>query len=88
MNNQFNLFFNLTNIIGLKLHESVDTDEMVFYFMSKSYDENWKVEQITLQSLRQFADLGILTRLKQNYIVYKISSEQNSLNQKPEMYIC
>lgn len=69
-------------MIGLKLYENIDSDEFILYFMSKSYDENWKLEQITLQSLRQFSDLLVLTKLKQNYIVYKINSDHDCLEQQ------
>ncbi len=73
------IYFNLKNIIALKLFE-LNKDNItsyLFVFMNEIQDGTWKIETITLELLQQVNDFELLNLLYDKNVVYKIKSEEN-----------
>lgn len=78
LKNKENLFFNLENIIALKILDV--NDGHIFYFMSTTTEQDeWQIESILLQSLRQFRNFVIPSRIKDNNIIFKYCEENSSV---------
>lgn len=55
-------------------------DGHIFYFMSTTTEQDeWQIESILLQSLRQFRNFVIPSRIKDNNIIFKYCEENSSV---------
>ena len=59
----FNLFFNLSHIIAVKL----ELNNIFTFLVKTAYNSAWQLASVNLHSLRQFSDKLIVSRLKENY---------------------
>ncbi len=63
------LYFNLTNIIILKINESSVDEKITLYFIENKLNSINKIESIEFESLKQINDCLILINLRKNYII-------------------
>ena len=54
-------------------------DGHILYFMSTINQDEWQIDSILLQSLRQFSNNIILSRIKGNNIIFKYSEENSGV---------
>ncbi len=61
-----NQFFNITDLIGLKLYQTS------FIFLNKDSDDKWSLKKIQIQSLPQFTDHTVPAKLMAKYAVFPL----------------
>ena len=67
-------FFNLTNIIALKLHECEREKKNYFYFIIANSNKSQKIECVEFNTSNQF-DRKIFFRLKDGFIFSRLEND-------------